>query len=120
MKHIIKLISKLFGKRAEIKAECANTEDQGIFNILHNDYEWRKTRNEHIEKYPLCAICGELKDLEVHHIVPWHLSVDGRYDKNNLITLCRYHHFRFGHWRDWKGSNPDILKMALYITTMRP
>lgn len=30
--------------------------------------------------------------LEAHHIVPWSESLELRYEVNNGITLCHYHH----------------------------
>lgn len=78
------------------------------FVILHSDYEWRKAREKHIEIETTCQMCETDKKLEVHHIVPWHVSTDLRYDPENLITLCRACHFRFGHYLNWKDFNPNI------------
>ncbi len=34
-----------------------------------------------------CRICGYSEELQVHHIVPWHLTQDN--SRENLVTLCR-------------------------------
>ena len=49
---------------------------------------WRSVRNEHIENNPTCAACGRRDDLDVHHIVPYHVDPDRELDPTNLITLC--------------------------------
>lgn len=40
-----------------------------------------------------CAICGESKVLEVHHITNRHIMPNGGYTKYNGITLCPNHHW---------------------------
>ena len=73
---------------------------------------WRKTRNAHILVEPCCQMCTVVKKLEVHHIQPWHLAIDLRYDEKNLVTLCRECHFRFGHLRNWHNYNPEIIRLC--------
>lgn len=34
------------------------------------------------------------QNLSVHHIIPISNDFDKRFDNDNLITLCRYHHER--------------------------
>lgn len=119
MKIILKLISKLLGPRAELKVEAACSEDDNVFQILRNDYKWRQVRNKFIETQPECQMCQDLNDLHVHHIKPWHLCKEGRYDFYNLITLCQSCHFRFGHWRNWRNYNPHINKIIDLIVEHR-
>jgi len=75
-------------------------------------YGWRKLRNKHIEKNPLCAICGyKSSKNDVHHIIPRHVDESKVLDSDNLITLCRKYdcHLRFGHFGNYtKYWNPDI------------
>jgi hypothetical protein len=72
---------------------------------------WRKVRNEFIKNNNGCAACGRDDDLEVHHIVPYHVDPSLELDHNNLITLCGKHcHFIFGHLGDWKSWNKDIVE----------
>lgn len=39
-----------------------------------------------------CQHCGSKKHLTAHHIIPFALYVEGRYDVHNGITLCEYCH----------------------------
>lgn len=40
-----------------------------------------------------CQRCGAKKDLQVDHIQPWAEYVEGRFDINNLRTVCRSCHY---------------------------
>lgn len=75
---------------------------------------WSKVRNEHLSKDPVCNVCGGKEDLNVHHIVPFHIDKSKELDPNNLITLCNGNscHFAFGHLYNWKTSNPDVIADA--------
>lgn len=55
-----------------------------------------------------CRCCGSTLDLNVHHIVSYHDKHELELDPNNLVTLCREHHFRIGHKNNWKDSNPNV------------
>lgn len=93
-----------------------------IFNLLFNDRllgvsrssDWPKVQKEFLKENPTCAVCGTkgklLNKLNVHHIMPYHVDSIRELDKTNLITLCREHHFLFGHLLNWKSSNPDVVK----------
>lgn len=56
--------------------------------------EWRKQVKER-DGYK-CKINNMwcLGQIEVHHILPWRDYPESRYDVNNGITLCKYHHPR--------------------------
>lgn len=69
---------------------------------------WRKVRNDHIFRHPACAICGKIRGVEAHHCVPFFLAPDLENKPGNLITLCRKHHFTFGHLEDWQRVNPAV------------
>jgi 5-methylcytosine-specific restriction endonuclease McrA len=43
-----------------------------------------------LRKHPICARCGETKNLEVHHIIA--LKSGGTNEAKNLITLCHSCH----------------------------
>ena len=69
--------------------------------------EWTKVRNEYVaEGHDFCEICGSKKDIEVHHVKPWAKWPDLRYEKSNLITLCRSKYWGFDcHWAVGHGGN---------------
>jgi len=73
--------------------------------------QWRRVRKDFI-KGKVCAVCGGKKKLEVHHVVPVHLDKSLELEENNLIALCRGHHFLFGHLLSWWSYNPDIKEDA--------
>lgn len=77
-----------------------------LTHFLRSDARWNAVRAKNVGTE--CRMCGDSKHLEVHHIIPWEVCHTGRYDPDNLITLCRECHFRFGHFRDWKDWNPKI------------
>lgn len=90
----------------------ADTSDPGLVTAMR-DAKWRRTRNEFIEIQPDCQMCMTDNNLQVHHIFPWSLYPDLRYDLENLVTLCQPCHFRFGHDRDWQAYNPDITNLVV-------
>jgi hypothetical protein len=70
---------------------------------------WRKVRQEFLEMNPCCAVCGR-KNLQsnVHHKIPFHIRPDLELEEDNLITLCRDHHFLFGHLGSWISFNATV------------
>lgn len=65
--------------------------------------EWVQVRTDFVRKHPRCEACGSTANLNVHHVVPFHQRPDLELVEDNLITLCREHHFRIGHDPDGKG-----------------
>lgn len=70
---------------------------------------WYKVREEYVKKYPKCSLCGSINDLEVHHILPYHLFPEEELNEANFISLCRRDHFIFGHLLDWKAYNINVV-----------
>ena len=78
--------------------------------------EWVQVRSDFVRKHPRCEACGSTNNLNVHHVEPFHQRPDLELVEDNLITLCREHHFRIGHDPDGKGprkpswleSNPNV------------
>ncbi len=82
-----------------------------IDKIYGRSSSWRSTRNEHVKNNPTCAACGTDKDLDVHHVVPYHVDPSLELDPNNLITLCgKRCHYVFGHLCDWKSWNEEVVE----------
>lgn len=73
---------------------------------------WPHTRKLHLELQPYCMVCGKKEDLEVHHILPFHLHPNLELDQENLITLCENMHggchLLFGHCMNWKAYNANL------------
>jgi hypothetical protein len=75
--------------------------------------EWARVAKEHRLREPACVACGYRgKDLQVHHIKPFHLHPHLELDPHNLITLCeargRDHHLLLGHLDAWDSYNEHI------------
>lgn len=104
-------------ERNKIKIQTYRQEKANIVSVLHSEYKWRKVRNSFVSAHAKCACCGIEKKLEVHHIRPWHIFPALRYSFDNLITLCRECHFRFGHGRNWKFWNPEICELSKTLQT---
>lgn len=77
---------------------------------------WQTVRDDYVDQHPACEVCGTTSELNVHHILPFHMYPTLELDPSNLITLCRTHHYRVGHDPDgtgplrpnWKSFNPDV------------
>lgn len=73
---------------------------------------WRKVRKAFIKKHPTCAVCGKkgkiLKSNEIHHCIPFHFDQTLELSLENLITLCRPHHFLVGHLNSFFSFNSEV------------
>ena len=68
---------------------------------------WQKARNAYAKENPLCAVCGD-KSIEIHHEKPFHLYPDLELNPLNFISLCRPHHYVFGHLMSWSSFNDKV------------
>lgn len=71
--------------------------------------KWPAVEQAFISAHPVCAVCGTDTDLNVHHIKPFHINPKLELLASNLITLCREHHFLFGHFNNWASFNRDVV-----------
>ena len=62
---------------------------------FYNNKRWREARQVALDRDGgVCVVCGTEENLHVHHIHP--VSAGGpRFELNNLVTLCRTHHFKY-------------------------
>lgn len=87
-------------------------------NGSRRDSKWPKVRAEHLKNNPNCLACGGDKQLEVHHVVPFHLDKSLELDPNNLVTLCEsksngvHCHLAFGHIGSFRSFNADVRQDA--------
>jgi len=76
------------------------------------NYQWRKAVLEHDKE--TCQKCGITKNLEAHHILPWALFPELRFEVENGITLCKTCHDRYHFvWKYGEGCNPKTLRTHL-------
>lgn len=71
---------------------------------------WEKLRNEVVKKNPWCKVCGKNKNLQLHHVRPFHLYPEFELTEENLRVLCQPCHLVWGHLGDWKSFNLDLDK----------
>lgn len=75
---------------------------------------WKKVRAEHLTKEPKCRVCEGIKDLTVHHVMPFHLYPQYELDHGNLITLCETKkngincHLAIGHLGNFSSFNVNV------------
>lgn len=80
---------------------------------------WGVVRRVHLAKFPDCLVCGATKDLNVHHVKPFHLFPELELEPSNLVTLCESPshncHFFIGHLLNWRSYNESVTIDAALI-----
>jgi hypothetical protein len=72
--------------------------------------KWRSVRDAHVARQPACQACGRSRDVDVHHIIPFHQRPDLELEPTNLITLCSSPcHLVHGHFMSWNRWNPTVV-----------
>lgn len=77
---------------------------------------WREVRRQHLQKHPVCELCGSSEKIEVHHIFPVNIAPEKELDADNLITLCESGkngivcHRAFGHLGDYRNFNKYVVE----------
>ena len=80
--------------------------------------QWTKVRKEHLKNNPVCVVCGDTRQLNVHHIKPFHLHPELELEPSNLMTLCESAsygiicHLLIGHLGNYKNVNPNSVEDA--------
>jgi hypothetical protein len=77
--------------------------------------DWLKVSRRFRKRNPSCAACpttGTNRNNPVHHIKPYQWWPELELEESNLITLCRTHHWTFGHLCDWKSYNLNVVEDA--------
>ncbi len=93
-------------------------DEPGVYGAVPRSPKWPAVRTEYMRSSPRCEACGTVRDLNVHHVIPFHERPDLELSKANLITLCRKHHFEIGHLcgdgnHNWAlCSNPRVREDA--------
>jgi hypothetical protein len=88
--------------------------------------KWATVRKEHLKNNPKCAVCEGTKQLNVHHIQPFHLHPNLELEPSNLITLCENAsygiicHILIGHLGNYKNINPNsVLDAKTWNTKLK-
>ena len=78
--------------------------------------KWESVRKAHLKDHPKCEVCEGTKQLNVHHIKPFHLHPELELEPTNLITLCECLsygvncHLLVGHLGNYKNVNPSSVE----------
>ena len=86
-------------------------DHRGTVPSVKRSGKWPKVEKAHLADHPGCAVCGATKQVNVHHVKPYHLFPELELEAGNLITLCcgeHDHHLLFGHLGDFKAFNPTV------------
>lgn len=85
-----------------------------VYGKATRSSKWPAFRQQILDTFKKCAVCGRNKELEVHHIIPFHQRPDLELDSNNCIVLCADPcHFVFGHLYNWTRCNKDVVKDSI-------
>ena len=92
---------------------------QGKASLGHKrSNKWPTVRKNHLKHFPICAVCGDTKKLEVHHIKPFHEYPELELEPSNLITMCESKsygiicHLLVGHNGSYQKINPNVIADA--------
>lgn len=75
--------------------------------------DWPEVRASHLKGHPTCAVCGNKKKTEVHHVRPFHIAPELELEPTNLITLCELKkkgincHLLVGHLGNYSRENAE-------------
>jgi hypothetical protein len=74
--------------------------------------KWDEVQKAYLTAHPTCEACGSKVELNVHHVLPFHLFPEFELEPSNLITLCKWHHMPLGHLGLFQAYNPLIREDA--------
>jgi len=80
--------------------------------------KWPTVEKHFREEHPTCAACGGNKNINIHHIHPFHIDPALELDPNNLLTLCMGKlecHLQIGHAGSFKQYNPNVRRDAAIV-----
>ncbi len=82
--------------------------------------KWPTVRQRFIAVHSRCAACGSPLNLNVHHLISFHEQPELELDPDNLITLCRLHHFLLGHSSNWSDTNENCKEAVKVYRRLHP
>jgi predicted HNH restriction endonuclease len=80
--------------------------------------QWPEARANYLKIHNKCTVCNGTKNLEVHHVKPFHVHPELELDPTNFITLCESGdngincHLLVGHLGNFKSVNLNVLTDA--------
>ena len=99
-----------------ISLEQMLVPENRIFFGVPRSSSWPKVRKQWLLNNPSCEACGRTTNIEVHHILPYHLFPEYELNISNLMSLCdgggRSCHFAFGHLYNWSKYNKNVREIV--------
>ena len=93
-------------------SSCSN--DQSSKSFGPTDSQITSAKNKYRKTHIRCELCNARSNIsngnknDIHHRIPVHIDRSKAADQDNLITLCRRHHFYIGHMGNWKSHNSNL------------
>jgi hypothetical protein len=81
--------------------------------------QWYSVRKKFLKYHPRCIACSTTSKLEVHHIKPYERYPELELDLDNMMTLCRYCHLVFGHFKDFSTYNPNVVSDTIFYNASK-
>lgn len=73
--------------------------------------QWPPVERAFLRAHPECRGCGSRRNLNAHHLVPFHVDRAKELDPDNLVAVCRSCHFVLCHRNDWSNWEPDAPRL---------
>lgn len=83
-------------------------DEEPCYGSTPRSPEWSRERAAFIRDNPRCCITGDTKDVDVHHVKPFHLYPELELVRSNLRTIRRDLHLLIGHSGDWSAFNENF------------
>lgn len=64
----------------------------------------------------MCAHCGSLRKLEVHHVVPVHVDRSVALDIHNVVAVCRECHYSAHKTQGWQKGTKSTLRWESVVS----
>lgn len=100
---MIKLLQRSFAKISSVIRETKKSHLRSP--------QWNSVRDAHLVEHGTCAACDGNENLQVHHVLPFHLHPEKELDPDNLVTLCMGEwdcHLNIGHGGSFRAFNPHV------------
>ena len=76
---------------------------------------WSTLSRRIIAEVGECEATGSKKNLEAHHIIPFHLRPDLELVRSNIIVLNKWIHFFLAHFGYYGSWNENIREHAKWL-----
>lgn len=85
---------------------------------------WKSTKwkNDVIKcQHGICSACGcKVDDIEAHHLNGYNWDIENRYNVENGVCLCSYHHYMFhsmyGYGNNTSDQFDDFIEYLYYVS----